>query len=401
MERGTLIASMVAMATSCVLMPSEARAIDDAHRQQARRMIDRTISYLRAQQDAETGAWGVSPDGRNFPAITGLVLIGMLDDPRLDAGDPAISHGLEWMLSYQQPDGGVYDQVLPSYNTAIAISAMARADTPEADAAMPRAVAFLRGLQWSEDVPDVAKNAPDAPTSVPVEHAFYGGVGYGRHGRPDMSNTGFFLDALHDSGASAEDPSVQKALVFLRRVQMDDRVNDMAYAEGSRQGGFVYATSESKDSIGQGQSAAGTIEETLSDGTVASRLRCYGSMTYAGFKSFAYASLAKDDPRVVAAAHWITENYTLEENPGAGTDGVYYYLMTFAKALDAWGLEELSVRGDKDEMIERDWANDLIDRLATLQNDDGSFRSVDDRWMENNTVLITSYALIALQHAAN
>ena len=106
---------------------------------------------------------------------------------------------------------------------------------------------------------------------------------------------------------------------------------------------------------------------------------------------------------MLAASRWITENYTLEENPGAGTDGVYYYLMTFAKALDAWDLERLRVRegGEKGEFVERDWANDLIDRLAGLQNDDGSFRSVDDRWMENNPVLITAYGLIALQHATN
>ena len=47
----------------------------------------------------------------------------------------------------------------------------------------------------------------------------------------------------------------------------------------------------------------------------------------------------------------------------------------------------------------RDWANDLIDRLAGLQNADGSFKVVDDRWMEDNPVLITAYGLMALQHA--
>jgi hypothetical protein len=37
--------------------------------------------------------------------------------------------------------------------------------------------------------------------------------------------------------------------------------------------------------------------------------------------------------------------------------------------------------------------------LITLQQDDGSFRSVDDRWMEDNLVLITAYALNALSDA--
>ena len=401
MARAKRLLAMVSFVALLACAPGEARAIDDAHRERGERMIARAISYLRAQQDPQTGAWGANADGPNFPAITGLVLVGMLEDPRLDAGDPSISHGVEYLLTHQQADGGVYDRVLPSYNTAIAISAMARADTPETREAMPRALAFLRGLQWSEEVPGAMRGVPEAPSAVPVEHPFYGGVGYGRNGRPDLSNTGFFLDALHDAGVSAEDPSVQRALVFLRRIQMDETINDMPYAAGSRQGGFVYATSEDRDTIGVGQSMAGTIEETLSDGSVASRLRSYGSMTYVGFKSFAYANLAKDDPRVLAASRWIMDHYTLEENPGAGTDGLYYYFMSFAKALDAWGLEKLNVRRPDGEMVERDWANDLIDRLAVLQNEDGSFRSVDDRWMENNTILITAYSLIALQHAVN
>jgi squalene-hopene/tetraprenyl-beta-curcumene cyclase len=96
-------------------------------------------------------------------------------------------------------------------------------------------------------------------------------------------------------------------------------------------------------------------------------------------------------------------NYTLEENPGIGAEGLYYYLSTFARAMHAY-----SGPGDNDEIEitlpdgshqTRDWANDLIDRLAELQNDDGSFRSVSDRWMESDPVLITSDALIALGHA--
>jgi hypothetical protein len=34
-----------------------------------------------------------------------------------------------------------------------------------------------------------------------------------------------------------------------------------------------------------------------------------------------------------------------------------------------------------------------------LQEPDGSFKSVDDRWMENDPVLITAYSLIALGEA--
>src|SRR5690606_41142766 len=67
-------------------------------------------------------------------------------------------------------------------------------------------------------------------------------------------------------------------------------------------------------------------------------------------------------------------------------------MLTFSRALDAWGgstitpLTEGSAKGTI-----RDWQNDLVDRLAELQNEDGSFRPIDDRWMESNPVLITAY----------
>jgi len=50
-------------------------------------------------------------------------------------------------------------------------------------------------------------------------------------------------------------------------------------------------------------------------------------------------------------------------------------------------------------VVSRNWRTDLALQLAALQNPDGSFMSLDDRWMENNPDLITAYALLALQHA--
>ena len=141
-----------------------------------------------------------------------------------------------------------------------------------------------------------------------------------------------------------------------------------------------------------------------------SRLRSYGSMSYVGFKSLIYAGLKADDPRVQAVERWISQNYTLEENPGVGTDGYYYFLLAFSRAMDARGQATINVlkpntgedasapvRGQPSES--RNWANDLIDALAKHQLPDGSFKPVDDRWMESDPVLITAYSLIALQHA--
>ncbi|MEQ8318023.1 MAG: terpene cyclase/mutase family protein [Phycisphaerales bacterium] len=360
---------------------------------QAREMRDKAVEYLLDQQDAGTGGWSVRPDGPNLPAITGLVLMGMTADDALPTRDEAtkraVDRGYAFLYGYQQGDGGIYDQILPQYNTAISLAALSRLDTQRARSASRDALAFLRTLQYSED------NA-NPELRVSRSHPFYGGIGYGGSGRPDNSNMHMFMMALEEAGVPSDDPAVQRALVFLQRTQMDGRVNEMDYAEGSRQGGFIYATSPSGEQIGVGESKAGTIEETLSDDTTASRLRAYGSMSYAGFKSYVYADLPRDDVRVTAARKWIGENYTLEENPGIGTDGYYYFILTFSRALDAFGEPTLEVVADDRSTRRANWADDLIAQLATLQNDDGSFRSVDDRWMENNPVLITAYTLIAL-----
>ncbi len=386
------------LGAALVVGAAPALAIDEGRRRAADEMIAKASAYLRAQQDGATGGWNVTPEGPQLPAISGLVVTGLLMSPEVTPDDPAVDRGLEFILKYAQADGGVYDRILPSYNTSICLSALARAAArSEACAkAMTPAVAYLKSLQWSEG----AREGTEETGVVTREHPFYGGVGYGRHGRPDLSNTQFFVQAMHDAGVAPTDAAYQRALVFLARCQMADSVNDMPYADGSRQGGFVYATSENRENVGSGQSqTAGEVWETLDDGTRVSRLRAYGSMTYGGFKSYLYAALDREDERVRLAYEWIRRNYTVRENPGIGSDGQYYYYLVFARALAAWGLPTVETIGEGGAAEQRDWANDLIDQLKTMQNADGSFRSVDERWMENNPVLITAYSLVALQNA--
>jgi squalene-hopene/tetraprenyl-beta-curcumene cyclase len=373
-----------------------------------KQMTAKAIAYLRSQQDQKTGGWSVNPNGPSFPAISGLVLSGMLAEPGMTDADPAVAAGVKYILSNVQPDGGIYDQLLPSYNTSICLTALAKVkNPPQVKAVVKNAQDFLRSLQYGESAV-VRPGLGESAEPVGKDHAFYGGTGYGRHGRPDLSNTAWVLEGLHASGVPADDPAFQRALVFLQRVQMVEerggvKINEMPYAKGSKQGGFIYATSVNKDEVGVGQSLStlGPVEETLDDGTKVSRLRAYGSMTYSGFKSYLYAGLKKDDPRVQAAMEWISRNYSLTENPGAGQDGLYYYYVVFARAMQANGQPRVRVVNADGSSQERRWAEDLVAQLATLQEADGSFRPMKDgaRWMEDNKVLITAYALIALEAA--
>jgi len=385
-----------------VVPQNAARLAEPEHAAKAAAISDKAAAFLRAQQDPTTGGWSVNPQAPAYPAITALALIGLAMDPTIDQTQPptdlAIVNAVKFLMKYRQPDGGIYDRVLPSYNTAICLSALSRINTPEAKSAVKAGVEFLKGLQFGEGA--VAYTGlGESAVAVTKDHPFYGGWGYGKHGRPDLSNTAWALDALHDCGVDSSDPAFQRALVFLGRTQMVGTLNDQPYAKGSTQGGFIYATSVNKDNVGVGQSMAPEFEETLDDGTKVSRLRAYGSMTYAGFKSYIYAQLAKDDPRVRAAVGWMSRNYTLSENPGLGKNGLYYYYVTFAKALAANGQPMIDVQNSDGTTVRREWAKDLTERFAELQRPDGSFEKMDERWMEDNAVLTTAYSLVALRHA--
>ena len=317
-------------------------------------MKAKAIAYLRTQQDAATGGWSVPKPGTpapHLPAISGLVLSGMLADGKLSPSDPTVAGGLKYVMGFIKPDGGIYDTILPTYNTAIVLSALAKVDTLEARKALKPAQEFLKRSQWgtTEPVGVGGAGGKEAPSIVDKSHPNYGGIGYGNRGRPDISNTGFALEAWRESGLPNEDPAYARAMEFLQRLQMLEKtpdgkpLNTMAYAKGSQQGGFIYATGENDKTVGQGNSFAGMIDETLSTGETRSMLRTYGSVTYLGFKSYLYAGLKADDPRVIAAVNWAKANWSLDENPGIGTDGYYYYIVMMARALNALGTETLTV----------------------------------------------------------
>ena len=401
--------------TLCGLAGPAAGQATEVDKARAEKTIARAIDFLRTKQDKDSGGWSVPPKGTpapTLPAISALVLNGMLMQPGVDERDTAVQAGAAFILRFAKPDGGIYDTILPSYNTAISLSAIARLKSPQARAAIAPAQEFLRRSQWGAEAPVGVGGAggKEAPSTVGPDHPFYGGWGYGNRGRPDLSNVSFILQALRDSGIPSDDPAVQRAIIFVQRCQMlpsaaGKAVNDLPFAAGSRQGGFIYATAENDQTLGQGQSFAGTIEETLDDGSKVSRLAAYGSMTYSGFKSYIYAGLSPTDPRVQAAYEWIKRHYDwgrsagMPDQPDRRYDGYYYYLLAMARALDAAGLTTINTIGPDGATAVRNWRADALARLAELQQEDGSFKTLDDRWMENDPVLVTAYGLIVAQHA--
>jgi squalene-hopene/tetraprenyl-beta-curcumene cyclase len=126
-------------------------------------------------------------------------------------------------------------------------------------------------------------------------------------------------------------------------------------------------------------------------------MRSYGSISYAGLMSFIYAGLDANDPRVQAAITWLSENYTLDENPGLGGEGQFYYYHTMSKSLTAAKLDVLKTKDGK----KVEWRDELVKKLMNIQQGDGSWiNQKAGRWMESDPVLITCYTLMALGHVS-
>lgn len=363
-----------------------AHAIDAEHEAVARDSIARGVAYLRSTQNAD-GSWTPKPG----PAVTAMAVTVMIDSGLVPPNDPQVEKGLAYILSHVQDDGGIHAGILANYNTAICLSALDLVrDRPGMEDTIKNAQDFLRGIQWDGQVDPTGK-------AVDKSHPFYGGAGYGRHGRPDMSNTQLMLQGLYDSGLDCKDPAFVRAVVFISRCQGIDS-NELFADLIEPDGGFIYSTSINKDLIGVPESKANPeeMDEALT-GQPVSGLRTYGSMTYAGFKSYLYAQLDPADPRVTGALNWIQHNYTLDANPGLpeamNQQGLYYYYMTFARALDAYGQDTIQTA----DGVHHDWANDMIAALTTRQNADGSWINEADRWMEGDANLVTCYSLIALE----
>ena len=329
--------------------------------------VGRAIEYLRARGRAPDGSYS----GQTSPAITALVTTALLRHGRTPE-DPLVAESLNYLEQFVQDDGGIYQPgtLYRNYETSVAMVCLAEAnrDGRYRDV-LNRADRFVKGIQWDEDEGhDESSNS-------------FGGAGYGRHKRPDLSNTSFLIDALISVGNGSDDPAIQRALTFVSRCQnLETEFNTTPFASKVNDGGFYYTAAAG------GSSQAG---ETPNGG-----LRSYGSMTYAGLKSMIHAGLDADDPRVKAAVEWLSKFYDVSSNPGMGNAGLYYYYHTMAKALATAGLDTL----ESEDAVAHDWRRELVEELANRQQEDGSWINENDRWLEGDPNLVTAYALLALSY---
>ena len=352
-------------------------AADLSLRLEVQHHIDRGVGWLKDSRHPE-GYWSEP----QHPALTALPLTAILLDPSRDREEllsPEVNESLDWIVSSVKRDGGIYGRGLANYNTAVSMMALLLADRPQDLKVILQGRRFLTNQQQ------------DYRVRGTQDHPLDGGIGYGSsYAHSDLSNTHLALEALYYSKSLIKDKPEEAAyelnwdaaLAFVSKCQNLPESNAEKWASGdpANRGGFVYFPGDSK---------AGRAD--VGDGKVA--LRSYGSMSYAGLLSFVYAEMDPEDPRMKAVLQWLSENYSIEENPGMGAEGLYYYYHTMAKALALAGVAELTL---KDGSVVN-WRSDLCKRLFDLQREDGSWANATKRWWEGDAVLATSYALLALE----
>jgi squalene-hopene/tetraprenyl-beta-curcumene cyclase len=329
--------------------------------------VEAGVAFLKTTQ-AEDGSWSKA----NSPGVTAVILTGLLKSGKVSAADPAAAKALKFIEGFADTKTGSLaagDQVRhKNYITSVNLIALKASGESKYDALVSGAADYLKKGQVG---------AQDGKTQTDSN---FGGFGYGPGTRSDLSNTHFVLDALKAVNTPKDDPLYKRTVVFVSRLQnLKGETNDQPWAGKINDGSFIYVLPQ--------PGAKGNPDDPRPG---------YGSMTAAGLKSLLESGVGKDDPRVKKAVEWLGKNYSVDVNPGrddgAGGQGYYYYLLTLAKALNAFGEEEFTDANGK----KHNWRTEITRAIVNRQKKDGSWSNDFGTWMESNPDLCTGYALQTL-----
>ena len=366
MMKRSLFAGMMLVAAEMAFGASGAGETD-ALRVKARAAVEKGTAWLLKNQRTD-GTWSET----NMPALTGLPLWALARSGNAKTA-PAIDRAVAFLLRCQNPDGGIYvanhDRPgggIGNYNTCVCAAALYATGRKDLLPAVLKARSYIAASQHLGD------------------DMHNGGFGYdvaAKRPYTDLNNTLFAIDAMRlTQGAEDFRPAGQKHADINWDAALK-YVSSMQVKEGSTAGGFNYNRKSPKGGL-----------ETNATGRVT--IRASGSMTYAGLLSLLHANLGRGDPRVREAIGYATRFWTVDENPGQGQQGLYFYLDVMARALDASGLDAIPRTGS-----EIRWRDEILRKVVTLQTADGFWQNANNRWWENDPVLATSYSLLALECA--
>lgn len=320
-----------------------------------------------------------------YPGLSGLALWAVAA-----SGDPAYSNvvkrGGDFIISKAQPDGGIYTPFpgrqgggLSTYNTAVCLTAIAATGRDDITELVLNARTFLANSQLTGD------------------DSFSGGFGYdpgGSRRYADLMNTHFVMEAMRRTqhyedkrlaGGKRADINWEAALKFAESLHNGPDTGDNA-------GGFVYSPADAK--AGTTKTKTDDSNDEQSEEKIV--MKSYGSITYAGLLALVYCDIDRTDPRVRSTLDWAAKHWTLDENPGVGDQGLYFFYNVISRSMSATELDAIP----REKGGEIDWAHEVITKVSSLMREDGSWVNKNGRFWENDPVLSTAYSVLALEFAA-
>jgi hypothetical protein len=380
------------------------------------------IAFLVAQQSPD-GAWrsdvyGTFKDGT---ALTPLVVCALQEAGEFGASVPdvreAIGKGSEYLAKLVKPDGSIDVEGgvdYPVYTAALAAVALSHPDNKDHLKARDAWLKYLLERQLTEKLgwkPDDKE---------------FGGWGYcraiptrpepGKFAPPliesNLSATVFALEALR--AACVSDKAVyEKAAMFVRRCQNHNPFQHLrwlpespGYPQVSRHldGGFHFIYDDPV------RNKAGVAEQPEGKPAV---FHSYGSTTADGLRALRLCGFDEDHNRVWSAVEWLGR-FRADAHPGEyapqherNRDAVYYYYAaSVSKALrgtdraNAPWVRQIPPFGRPVASAEEAWAGPLAAELAKRQKEDGSWANPVELVRENDPIVSTANAVIALANCA-
>jgi squalene-hopene/tetraprenyl-beta-curcumene cyclase len=352
------------------------------------------VAFLVKQQSAD-GAWrsDTYAQFKDGPALTPLVTFALQESADPAARDAA-RKGSEYLAKLIRPDGSIDrdegDVDYPVYTASLAVVVLSHPENKDLLKARDAWLKYLLDRQLAEPL---GWNPQDKP---------YGGWGYCRllPRKPDpnkiappliesnLSATVFALDAL--KAAAHRDPGPYlRAETFLRRCQNED-------------GGFFFIYDDPV------RNKAGSPDPPEVRPT---RFHSYGSTTADGVRGLLITEPIREriedehaKPGIIIRGNptprikgflWLHKHFRADAHPGEyvpaherNRNAVYYYYAASASR----ALRLLDVK----EAGQTDWAAALAAELAKRQRPDGSWANPVELVREDEPLVATSDAVIAL-----
>ncbi len=343
------------------------------------------IDFLLKQQSPD-GAWrsDLYATFKDGPALTPLVVVALQEaaaenGPGNDADATVDSRkrGSDYLASLVNADGSIKggngDIDYPVYTAALCVTALSHPENAKLIKARDAWLRYLLDRQLTEDL-----------GWKPVDKQ-YGGWGYCRlvPRKPEpnaiappliesnLSATIFALEALRIAGVN--DPKRYEAsLTFVRRCQNAD-------------GGFHFIYDDPV------RNKAGAFEGAPNQPL---RFRSYGSTTADGLRGLLLCR-SDESAAIERAKEWLQTHFRADSHPGdyvaaheRNREAVYYYyIASVSKAFR---------QADVTEAAGGDWATAITAELVKRQTANGSWKNPADLVRENEPIVATANALIAL-----